>query len=249
MNVSLFQAAAALDGNMRWQQMISDNLAAGSAPGFKKQDISFSSVMAGASQTGFNTANQVNFLLPSPGFHTNLTQGMLRPTQTQTDVAIEGPGFFSVELPNGETGYTRDGEFYLNNQGQLITKAGLPVLGTTGGPIQLNPRQTEPLTIDQDGSINQNGLFRGQLAMVEFEDAKQLRRIELGYFMATPELAPRPAENTTVRQGFLETGNVQPMQEMNHIILAMRHFEANQKVIQMTDDRMGRMIQELSATT
>jgi len=251
MNVSLYQAAAALDGNIRWQQMISENLAAGSVPGFKKKDISFSTIQAGILGSGTDSlvAQNHKSLLPSPAIGTNFAPGNLRATNVKSDVAIEGPGFLSVRLPDGQTAYTRDGEFRVSLQGQLLNKDGYELLGEGGVPIQVEPGRGELIEISEAGDVSQGLVIRGKLALFEFPDNAQLKRVGSGYYLASPEVQPAAATRSTFAQGFLESSNLEPMSEVSSLMLALRHFEANQKVIHMQDERMGRLIQELSATS
>lgn len=251
MNVSLYQAAAALDGNLKWQQMIAENLAAGSTPGFKKKDISFSSIQAGVLGAGSDglAAQRNPSLLPRPTFGVNFTPGSLRRTGINSDVSVEGPGFLSVQLPNGRTAYTRDGEFHLDVTGQLLNKDNFPLLGEGGNPIQLNPLNRESITINPSGEISQSGVLVGKLGLYEFQDPKQLNSIGSGYYVAPAGMPSGAATKTQVAQGFLEASNSTPSVEVSSLMLALRHFEANQRVIQMQDERMGRAIQELSATS
>lgn len=251
MNVSLYQAAAALDGNTRWQQMIAENLAAGSIPGFKKKDISFSSVQAGILGAGNDAlvAQKHQSLLPAPAIVTNYAPGNLRATTVKSDVAIEGPGFLSVRMPNGQIGYTRDGEFRVSLQGTLLNKDNYELLGEGGVPVQVEPGRRESIEISEDGDVSQNNVIRGKLALFEFPDKAQLSRIGSGYYIAKPETQPVPATQSKLAQGYLESSNLEPMSEVSSLMLALRHFEANQRVIQMQDERMGRLIQELSATS
>lgn len=252
MNVSLYQAAAALDANVRWQQMVAENLSAASVPGFKKQDISFSSIQAGMLGAGSESIiSQKNpSLLPAPNFGINFSQGELKATRVNTQVALNGPGFLSIQLPDGRTAYTRDGEFHVSLAGQLQNKDNLELIGE-GGPIQVDPRSPESISISQSGEVSQGGVIRGKLSVVEFANTNQLDRIAGGYYVAkanTPPPAPTTG-GTAVLQGFIETTNAVPMVEVGNMLLALRHFEANQRVIQMQDERMGRAIQELSATS
>ena len=236
MNVSLYQAAAALNANDRWQEVISQNLAAGTVPGFKKQELSFSAIAAAQGQ---------NSVMPSTRVVTDFQQGQVRPTGVLTDVAIEGSGFFEVQLPNGQTGYTRDGEFQLNAQGELVTKQGYPVQ-SDGGTIQMDLNNPAPLSIATDGTASQGNQVKGRLTITAFNDPHLLRAIGNGYYTATdPNLIPSAATTATVRQGYLESGNVSPVAEMAQLIASMRQYEANQRVVQIQDDRMNRAIGEL----
>src|SRR5260370_18192395 len=106
MNVIFSQAAAALHANSRWQEVIAENIAASSIPGFKRQELSFDAVQAGAMPAGAS-----RFVLPRAGTHTNFQTGPMKYTGVKTDLAIEGPGFFEGRLPNAPPGFTPDGDF------------------------------------------------------------------------------------------------------------------------------------------
>jgi len=246
MNVSLYQAAAALNANARWQEVISENLSASSIPGFKKQDLSFSTIQSGLMDAG-NAADEVNaqkLQLPTATALTNFTPGQLAPTGNPTDLGIEGRGFFEVQLPNGGTAYTRDGEFQLSAQGQLVNKQGYPVLGESG-PIQFDPSSSAPITVAASGEVSQGTDERGKLKLVDFQDPQLLTSIGGGCFLAqNANLTPSTATGT-VRQACLEGGNTTSSGEMVNLINSMRMFEANQRVIQTQDERMGKVISEL----
>lgn len=255
MNVSLYQAAAALDGNIQWQQMIAENLAASSNPGFKKQDISFSTVQAGVLGAGSSdlVAQNHRSFLPAPSISTNFSQGTLRATGNKSDIALEDSGktigFLQVQLPDGQIAYTRDGEFHIGSQGQLQNKDGFPLLGEGGGPIQVDPGTPESLSITPTGDISQRDVIRGKFAIFEFASPSQLTRVGSGYYMPKPNVQATPSTGTKIAQGYQEAANTVPTMEMSTLMLALRHFEANQRVIQMQDERMGRLIQELSVTS
>jgi flagellar basal-body rod protein FlgG len=248
MNVSLYQAAAAMNAQARWQEVITQNLAAGSVPGYRKQDVSFSAVQAGLDPTSANLVGS-RYLIPAATAATNFEGGEIRATGNQMDFAIEGPGFFEVQLAGGQHGYTRDGEFSLNAQGQLVTKQGYVVLGD-GGPIQMDPNSSSPITVSASGDVSQGDQARGHIHVVEFSQPRSLTSIGGGYFLADHAGAnPATASTSTIRQGFLEASNSSPTVQMASLITAMRMFEANQKVLQMQDERMGRVITDLGATS
>ncbi len=244
MNVSLYQAAAAMNAHARWQELIAENLAAGFVPGSRKQDVSFSAVEAGLASAGGNGSRCV---IPAAHATTNFQPGEIRPGGSQMDFAIEGPGWFAVQLPNGAQAYTRNGEFHLNAQGQLVTKQGDPVLGD-GGPVQFDPSQPPDFTVSASGEISQGGQLKGRLRLVEFADPRTLMPTGGGYFQTNLANA-KPAAASAVHQGFLEESNMSPMVEMGELITAMRMFEANQKVLQAQDDRMGRAISDLAGAS
>ncbi|HEX4266126.1 MAG TPA: flagellar hook-basal body protein [Verrucomicrobiae bacterium] len=248
MNVSLYQAAAAMNATARWQDMISENLAASSVPGSRKQDVTFSSIEAGM-PSGTLGLNGQRFSIPSARTGTNFSQGQMLPTGVATDFAIDGPGFFQVQLPSGDTGFTRNGTFQLNAQGQLVTQQGYPVASESGGPLQLDPTNPAPMTVSASGDVTQGNEARGKIRMAEFADQHQLTVMGGGYFLnGNPAVKPESAKISQLRQGFIEQGNSSPTTEMAGLITAMRLFESNQKVLQMQDDRMGRVITDLGGT-
>lgn len=245
MNVSLYHAAAALDANSRWQDVVSQNLASASIPGYKRQDVSFSAIAAGKQFAQAEAGAPSRLSLPTMTASTSFMPGPIRPTTGKTDFAIEGDGFFSVELPGGKTGYTRDGEFHLDSSGALVTKDGFKVIGSSG-PVQIDPNNPRPLAVGNSGEISQGLESKGKLSVTQFADPSKLTTLPGGYFIAEdPTLTPA-ASSALVRQGYLETSNASVVGEMANMISAMRAFELNQKVIHVADDRMQRAISELS---
>ena len=126
MNVSMYTAAAAMSANSRWQDVISQNLAGSSVPGFRKQQINLEAVKAGLLPAGSAKTSGAPqyFSIPKTSSSTNFQPGVIQYTGNKTDVAIEGSGFFEIQLPNGKPALTRDGEFQINSQGYLVTKEG-----------------------------------------------------------------------------------------------------------------------------
>ncbi len=228
-----------MNAQQRWHEVISQNLASSSVPGFKRQDVSFATVQAGLKADAP--------LMPSTRVSTIFQQGQLRPTGVPTDLALDGNGFFEVQLPHGELAYTRDGEFRVDNTGQLVTKQGHVVQGD-GGPIQLNPDNPAPLSVASDGTVSQGAELKGKLKVVGFDNPDLLTALGNGLFAARhAELIPNTTTSASLRQGFLEASNTSPVAEMARLIVAMRMYEANQRVIQSQDERMGRAISEIGS--
>jgi flagellar basal-body rod protein FlgG len=247
-NVSLFQAGAALNANSRWQEVIADNLASSSIPGYKKQQLSLAAVQAGLMPAGVNGSQSPQmFVIPKSTTTTNFTAGEMRSTSVPTDLAIEGKGFFQVQLPGGTTGYTRDGEFQVNAKGQLSTKEGYPVLGQ-GGPIKLDPADPAPVSISTSGDVTQGAVSKGKLAVTEFKKPELLTQISASYFVAQNQGLQTQPSTSKVRQGYLESSNSSTVLEMANLMTAMRGFEANQHVVQIQDDRMSKTISDLGNT-
>jgi flagellar basal-body rod protein FlgG len=195
--------------------------------------------------------------------YTAFTQGSLKQTENPFDLALEGEGFLSVLLPDGER-YTRNGSFLLNDEGYLVTKHGEFVLGENG-PIQAKKNN---FVIDQDGVIYQNATYSGderrlvsleenewenlervdRLKIVDFKRPRYLKKMGNSFWRDTEESGPAEIavgdRRPKVRQGFLESSNVNVVTEMVQMIEVQRTYEANQKMIQTQDSLLGRLINE-----
>lgn len=236
-----------MNANSRWQEVIAENMAASSVPGYKRQDVSFQAFAAGLVPTvGETTAAQGSvWTMPAGVTHTSFAPGEMRYTGQQTDVGISGGGFFEVQMPSGALSYTRDGEFQINGNGQLTTKQGYLVMGD-GGPIQVDRASVDPITVSADGVVSQGNVIRGTLKIVEFNKPELLSPISSGMFVARdPNLQIASNSTPNVRQFYLEQANTSAVSEMANMITVMRASEANQRIIQMEDERMGRAISEL----
>jgi flagellar basal-body rod protein FlgG len=148
-------------------------------------------------------------------------------------------------MADGSKGYTRDGSFQMNAQGQLVTKQGFLVMGSSGA-IQFDRNSSAPVSISPEGEVSQGADNKGQLKVVDFNQPQQLTPVTGGYFVAnSPGLMPEELRTPAVRQGFLEGANTSSVAEMANLITAMRGFETNQRIVQLNDERMGRAISEL----
>jgi flagellar basal body rod protein FlgG len=243
MNIALHQAAAAMTANMQWHDLVAQNLSGQSSPGYRAQVGGFEEFRIPGSPSPTTSNSQSASAYPMLRTGLNRNQGALQPTGSLTDLGLEGPGFFAVQAPGGGRAFTRDGQFHVDRQGSLMTKEGYPVLGDTG-PVRVDP-QAGAVSFGPRGEISQGGVVRGQVQLVEVADPAQLQHLSGSYYRLPANLKTTPAAGTTVQTGFLEGANTSSVQEMGNMLLAMRHFEANQRALQVADERMGRSIQEL----
>ena len=173
---------------------------------------------------------------------TNFTQGSLQETNQELDLALHGVGFFTVlAQEGGEERYTRNGAFLLDPSRRLVTATGERVMGQQG-PITL---PVGDVTIKDTGEIFVNGVFIDRLQIQSFDDSRTLRKIGDNLLAATEQSQPR-AFGGTVRQGFLESSNVNPVREMVEMITVMRTYEASQKALQAQDQTLEKLINEVS---
>ncbi|MFC1758075.1 flagellar hook-basal body protein [Planctomycetota bacterium] len=235
MLTGLYSAATALTAAQHRHEVTSHNLAHASVPGFRKvtgSTVTFESHFGEAirSPTGRGVA------VPENG--TDFSNGPVKSTARTLDLALVGEGFFSVTTPDG-VAYTRNGAFFAQPDGTLITADGFTVRGVGGGNIQL-PTGTAPsdVVIGKDGMVSVSGIPAGQIAVTDFEDRTQLERMGTTLFRASDgavEIEP----TASIQQGARELSNVSTVDELIQMIAGMRHFEAAQKVLSSIDNAIS----------
>ena len=173
--------------------------------------------------------------------HTDYTQGDLRTTGNPLDVALEGRGFFAVQTADGVV-YTRQGTFSLNADGVVVTTKGLPVLGDKG-PLRLPPGKID---IDTTGRVRVDGNFVDRLKVVDLPQPSTLEKQGDTLFRAVLPNPPVITSSAVVRQGALETANVEPVRLLVSVMETSRAYEAYQKVIQAFNDTAGRAVNDIA---
>jgi flagellar basal-body rod protein FlgF/flagellar basal-body rod protein FlgG len=236
MDSGFYAACTALVSRTQALDTIANNLANASTVGYRNQQNIFSSVLE---QAGGATGGAVNQAINNYGMLSGTTldetQGTLQKTGNDLDVAIQGPGFFSVKTAAGEM-YTRNGSLQVSSKGQLVTAAGDPVLGEKG-PISLPPGS---VSISTDGTISSNGAVVGQLKVVEFPAGTELSSEGQNYYSAPPNTTAKAATNSTVQQGMLEGSNVNPVSSMVELISAQRSAEMMQRAVSMFNNEIDK---------
>ena len=169
----------------------------------------------------------------------NFQTGNIETTGNQTDVAIKGEGFFAVQTPAGER-YTRDGSFTINDQGQLTTHSGFPVLGQDG-PLQFD-QTDKAITITGNGSVStQNGEI-GRIRIVTFDDVQTLNRKGQNLFEGEN---PQVVETPRLAQHSLETANVDAVGQISQMIQVQRAYEQLASMMTQQNDLRENAIQTL----
>jgi flagellar basal-body rod protein FlgF len=226
-----------------------NNLANADTSGFKVEGMMQKTDPAGPAKT-FGAPNPVKFVL-GDGVARDFGQGSLRRTDAPLDLAIEGKGFFTVTTPEGDR-YTRDGRFRLDDQGKLVTEAGMPVQGEGGGEITIDAEKGQ-VTIANDGTISQStgkGATErvGKIGVVRFDSLSVLEKSGDNLLKNTANAAPVAAPDALVRQGMLENSNVKPIIEVSKLIEISRAYEqlshmmdAQADLSRRSVERMGRV--------
>ena len=172
---------------------------------------------------------------------TDFSQGPLEVTNNALNMAIEGDGFFTIQTPNGIQ-YTRNGSFSINEDGQLVTAQGNPVLGT-GGPINV---QGSIINVLDGGGIAVDGFERGSLRITDFDQPYKMTKVGDNLFVPESGGAGRNADpdNYKVRQGMLEGANAHPLDQMVKMIEISRQFELGQRAIRLQDETLQQAVSQ-----
>jgi flagellar basal-body rod protein FlgG len=227
---SLGTIQIAMQQDMSRMNRVSTNLANALTPGYKRE--------VGTASGSDNRS--APFVTAMQRVVHDMQPGTVKPTGHALDLALSGPGFFEVMTSQGPA-YTRQGQFQIDAQGRLVTMRGEPVMGT-GGEITLGGGAVQ---IDAKGVVTEDDHTVGQLKLVEFEDTQALAAQPDSLFSAPDQTHEHEATGTTLRQGYLENSNVQPMHEMVQMMQTMRHFESMQRAAQGMDDMLGVAIRKL----
>lgn len=258
MSRSLYIAATGMNAQQTEMDVISNNLANVSTNGFKSsrpvfQDLLYQTVRQPGAQsteeTELSSGLQLGTGVQQVATERLFTQGNLQQTNNSTDVAIQGNGFFQVQMPDGTTSYTRDGSFQTNQNGQVVTTSGYPVV-----PAITIPPNATSLTIGTDGVVsvtqqgNPNNVQIGSLQLATFINPGGLQAQGENLYAETassgaPNItAPGVNGAGTVNQGYVETSNVNVVQELVNMIQTQRAYEINSKAVSTSDQ----MLQQLN---
>jgi len=234
--VSLSQQIA----SFRSMDVIANNLANVSTPGFKREAAKFEEYVTQVAPSEGQTGIQTVSFVKDAGVMRDLAEGNVTTTGATFDTAIEGQGYFAVQTAQGER-YTRNGHFSLDASGQIVTSAGNPVMGD-GGPITITPDDGD-VHIAADGTVSGKNGQIGKLRLVDFPNDRAL--VKQGESLYSTTQAPGAASDAKVRQGMLESSNVQPVIEISHMIEVMRSYEATATLSKSQEDLMRQAIDKL----
>jgi len=256
---SLWISKSGMEAQQTQLDHISHNLANSATNGYKRSHAVFEDLMyqtlrqPGANSAGENvlpTGLQVGLGVRAVATSRQFAQGGLQQTSNNLDVAIKGQGFFQVQMPDGTTGYTRDGAFQVDAQGTLVTNNGYPLQ-----PGITIPADARTVTIAADGTVTvslpgqatpQNV---GQLQLASFVNPAGLEPRGQNLFSETAASgspnAGAPGSNSLgqLAQGFVETSNVNVVEELVSMIQTQRAYELNSKAIQTSDQMLQRLTQ------
>lgn len=220
----------------RQLDVVANNIANVTTPGFKGQEVLFQQYTVGAA------GNDSYSMVSDYGSYRDTRPGPVARTDNPLDVAIEGNGFLVVETAEGPR-YTRSGRMSIGPDRQLVDSNGLPILGEGDQPITIPENATE-ITIAPDGTISNVAQQIGRLRVVRFEREQFLTEQGRGLFSSTEP--PVPVQDPRVRQGSLESSNVQPVIEMTRMIELQRQYQSTQRLLETEHENQRNAISKLS---
>ncbi len=242
--------------------VISQNLANLNTTGYKLQRPEFQDLLyqslrrvgtnSSDSGTIVPTGIELGLGVKTGAIYRNTRSGPLQNTEGSLDLAIEGKGFFQVQLPTGETAYTRDGTFQLSQDGELVTADGFTVLPAISIPqdaISISINNSGEISVQIDGQVDPQ--IVGQMQVATFLNEAGMRATGNNLLLETPASGspvlgnPAAAGFGAIRQGFLENSNVDPVGEITNLIRAQRAYEFNTKVITKSDEMLQALTQSV----
>ncbi len=219
----------------RQMDAISNNLANLNTSGFKSESMVFREQLESAGK------NQVVSLVHDVAYFRDMSEGPLTNTDNPLDLAIRGDGFFAVETEEGQR-YTRHGVFQLNNQSQLITSQGDPLLGAGGAPITIPPNASN-IIVARDGTVSADALEIGRIEVFTFENPAALSKIGNSLYEAKGQ-EPQVTRESDVVQGMVEASNVNGIAEMTRMIETVRSYQSAGK---LADQEHRRILEAINA--
>jgi flagellar basal-body rod protein FlgG len=256
---SLWISKTGLDAQQTQMDVIANNLANVSTSGFKRSRAVFEDLLyqtmrqpgaQSSQQTQLPTGLQVGTGVRPVATERIFTQGNLQQTSNDKDVAVQGAGFFQVLLPDGTAAYTRDGSFHIDSQGQMVTSSGFVVQ-----PAITIPANAQSMTIARDGtvSVTQAGVAAptqiGTLQLTTFVNPAGLEAKGENMYVET-SASGNPNNNTPgtngaglLAQGYVETSNVNVVEELVNMIQTQRAYEINSKAVQTSDQMLQKISQ------
>jgi len=254
MNLALWAAKTGLDAQNTRMAVISQNLANVNTTGYKAgraafQDLMYQNIRQVGSQSTQNTQFPTGLTLGTGvrivATEKDYTQGSVNQTGNALDVAVSGRGFLQITQPDGTIAYTRDGAFSLDNQGNVVTANGQPLL-----PAINIPAGTQSVTIGTDGTVtavsqtNPKGTSIGQIQLADFINEEGLQPIGNNLLVesassGSPQVGTAGTNGLgTLQQNTLETSNVNSVTELVNMIECQRSYEMNSKAISTTDQML-----------
>lgn len=231
----------ALSGEAARQQemdVMANNIANMSTPGFKAERMMFSEYLASAPG-----GSEIAYVTQAGNDH-DMSEGPINHTGNPLDLALNGKGWLAVTTPNG-TSYTRSGHFQLDSQGDLVTSDGYQLQGDGGAPIVV-PADSGPITIGADGTVSTSQGTIGHIPVVSFADPQHMVAEANGLYDTTQ--APETITTTPVVQGAIEGSNVKPILAMTQLLNSVHQLTAAKNFADAENKRLKEAIQQLGKT-
>ena len=244
MSHSLFMAFTGLNSRAKALDVAANNVANLSSPGFKKQLLSFSNTSRLPEDQTSEIERATNGSLVRVRTVVDMSPGELIQTGSPLNVALSGDGFFAVETPQG-TRYTRNGSLRISKDNELVSGEGYPLLKMDARSAGKDSRIILPegrVEISASGTVSVEGVRAGRMKIVSFEDTAYLSKVGGTLFEASPKARETVPSEISLKQGFLERANVNPVVGLAEMISIMRSFEMLSRAVRSISDNVDRKV-------
>ncbi len=236
----LFTSGSGMIPQLKKQEATANNLANSKTSGYKK-DALFVKELTKARQKVTDKITEWHQPMLDD-VYTDFTHGSFEKTGNPLDLAIDGDGFFQLQLEDGTRVLSRAGSFTVNSAGQIEFPGGALLVGE-GGPIQVGDGQVE---VAADGQVHSNGNLVGRITPVTVADLTQLEKLGNSMFIAPEGEELLPVVTSPIQQGYLEASNVDVVREMVEMIVSFRTFEANARSLQAQDKSLEHLFNRVA---
>jgi len=223
------------------QELVANNIANASTPGFKKDTIFTRELSAAEKRLRPQKSDWQQPMLDET--YTNFAPGVFDKTGNPLDLAIDGDGFFQLELADGSTALTRSGAFTVDNEGFVSFPGGARLLAE-GGALEVGNGQ---VSVAQSGDVQSDGSTVGRIIPVTVENLNELEKVGSSMFIVPQGTTVIPVPTSTSQQGFLASANVDIVREMIDMIISFRQYEADSKALQVQDQSLDHLFNRVGS--
>ncbi len=227
----------------RHMDIIANNIANMNTAAYKSESVLFEEYLMHMPEAD-KGSNKLSFVEDVATIR-NLQEGRFETTGNKLDLALEGPGYFTVETPDGPR-YTRNGHFKLDDTGKIVTDDGFALLDANGSPITIQATETD-ITVAKDGSLSTDKGPKGRIGVVVF--AKDGDMNSIGSCLFETKQKPEPSQKIEIVQGAIEQSNVQPVIEMTKMMELIQAYRSINDLMERADELQRRTVREVGSAS
>jgi len=238
----IYTSASAMVPRLKKQELVANNLANASTPGYKKDRLFVQELTKAEKRLRPQQSDWQEPMINQ--IYTSFAPGVFDRTGNPLNMAIDGDGFFQVELADGTRALTRNGAFSVSPEGLLEIPGGAYLIGE-GGTIEVGAGKVE---VSGTGIVTSDGQNVGRIVPVTVENIDSLQKVGGSLFIVPEGTEMTPVTTANIQQGFLEASNVDIVKEMIEMIISFRNYEADSKAIKTQDDSLEQLFNRVGSS-